>query len=125
MLRLNGRGLNAHSHYAAALERATHWSTRYDEVVVDRYSLPDDAWYCKWSDIPPKAIEKACEVMKWWTKNDDASTTPKLLINGGAPARKDLPTPRLNRFPPPDYSVLGPPGLIRTPRLNPYSDPLA
>lgn len=64
----------AHTGSKCALERAAYWSSRYDEVVVDRLTLPDEAWQRKWSDIPPKAIEEARRLMSQYTADPDKIT---------------------------------------------------
>ena len=67
-------GIDHHVGSDECFGRVGYWSTRYDEVVVDRYTLPAEAWQRKWLDIPEDIPPLAVKLMQAWTKNDDVMT---------------------------------------------------
>ena len=67
---LTAHGCNDHLS-VLQVDRAKWWSTRYDEVVVDRTSMPVEAWGCRWSAIPKDVPPLAAKLMHWYTANPD------------------------------------------------------
>ena len=73
---MTGQGIDAHAKTQDFWEKtsAAFWATRFDEVIVNRSTLPTHAYQRAWSDIPQSVKDKAVNLMKAWSDDQTLVT---------------------------------------------------